>query len=373
MAEPLKNRFGVEVIDRIAAMLSATAPGLDWPAFTRAARLGFDELELMDRARHIARALAATLPTDFRQAAPLLVGAFGPAHHTEKHDGMDGFLYLPFSLYIAEHGLGYFDEGMRANHELTQRFTAEFSIRPFIERYPQRSLVLLEQWVDDPNVHVRRLVSEGTRPRLPWAGRLRVFDDQPDVMIRLLTRLRDDPHEYVRRSVANHLNDIGKACPDLLIETCAQWMVDAPEPRQRLIRHALRSLVKAGDTRAIRILGFDSQQSEWVTVKRVRVAPAKARIGGVVVIGFGLHNASDKAVGAIVDLRVHYVKADGSRAPKVFKLSAPQLPADGAVGLTHRLSLRQMTTRRHYPGRHLLELLVNGRTISLGSFVILAD
>lgn len=370
MAEPLKNQFGEQVIDRIAAMVSPQAPQLDWDGFKRRARKGYLERELMDRARQIANELAQTLPQSFPLAADLLVRSFGPAHESEQNSGMEGFLYLPFGLYIATHGLDDFDAGMRANYELTKRFTAEFSLRPFLEKDPRRSLEFLSRWIDDPNVHVRRLVSEGTRPRLPWAGRLRVFDDCPDVMIDLLSKLRDDPHEYVRRSVANHLNDIGKSHPDLLVDVCARWMSDATEPRRKLVRHALRSLVKQGHEGAIRVLGFDRRHAEMIEVGRVWITPKHVSIGESVDVRFQLCNKGDSACSVIVDLKVHYMKSDGAHAPKVFKLEHCEIAAGGAIEFRHKLSLRQMTTRVHYPGKHLLEVLVNGRALALGGFIV---
>ena len=256
MAEPLKNQFDEDVIDRIAQMFEPVAPELDWFSFRAAARKGYRELELLPRARHIADSLAQVLPKDFPTAVELMIASLGPAHEVEQNSGMAGFVYLPHCLYVAKYGLEHFDAGMKANYELTQRFSAEFSVRPFIEKNPAACLQLFNQWVDDPNVHVRRLVSEGTRPRLPWAGRLSSFADSPGTMIALLTRLRDDRHEYVRRSVANHLNDIGKDHPQVLIELCSQWMRDADLQRKRLIGHALRSLIKAGPARCAADHGF---------------------------------------------------------------------------------------------------------------------
>ena len=136
---------------------------------------------------------------------------------------MDVFIYLPHVFFVAKFGVGHFEASMRAQYELTQRFTAEYSIRGFLERYPERTLARLREWAGDANAHVRRLVSEGTRPRLPWAPRLRAFQDDPQPVLELLELLKDDPELYVRRSVANNLNDIGKDNPTALIDTCRHW------------------------------------------------------------------------------------------------------------------------------------------------------
>lgn len=232
MAEPLKNHFTIDVAHRIAAAIVPVWPAFRSRAFVADTAKAFDALELMDRGRHIARMLRRYLPDDYPTAVGILLQSAGERPiRAEGAGGMASFFYLPHVCFVAEFGLDHFHESMQALHALTQRFTSEFSIRPFIERYEREALALLREWTRDPNVHVRRLVSEGTRPRLPWAGRLRRFQHDPSPVLELLEMLRDDPEEYVRRSVANNLNDIAKDHPDLLVDVARRWLTDAsPEP-----------------------------------------------------------------------------------------------------------------------------------------------
>ena len=223
MAEPLKNSFGPDVPERIAGMIGAVAPYFDRGRFLALALDGFDDLELTPRARQIADALAATLPVDREAALGIIVDSLGPEIEEAELTGMASFLYLPHVFFFAEHGVEHFETAMTAQHELTRRFTAEFSIRAYLERYPKETLARLALWARDSNVHVRRLVSEGTRPRLPWAGRLRAFQEDPTPVIELLDMLKDDPEEYVRRSVANNLNDISKDHPSIAAEVARRW------------------------------------------------------------------------------------------------------------------------------------------------------
>ena len=162
---------------------------------------------------------------------------------------------------------------MQAQHELTQRFTAEFSIRPFIERHPEATLARLAQWTQDPSPHVRRLVSEGTRPRLPWASRLRDFQRDPAPVLALLERLKDDPELYVRRSVANNLNDIGKDHPDLLADVARRWLQNASPERRWIVRHALRSAIKRAEPGALSALGYGAAPT--LAIERVRIEPKR--------------------------------------------------------------------------------------------------
>jgi 3-methyladenine DNA glycosylase AlkC len=281
---------------------------------------------------------------------------------------MAGFLYMPHLFFVARHGLDHFEESMRAQHALTQLFTAEFSIRAFLEKYPDRTLARLREWVSDPSHHVRRLVSEGTRPRLPWAPRLRAFQRDPRPVLELLELLRDDPELYVRRSVANNLNDIGKDHPQLLVETARRWMTDATDERRWLIRHALRSAVKRGDRAALAVMGFEGDGS--IDIEAVDIKPARVRIGESVRISMTVTTRSETPSPVNIDLRVHFVKANGSTSPKVFKLRSLELAPGVSQRLSKLVSLKQHTTRTHHPGDHRVEALVNGVAQPLGSFVV---
>ena len=366
MAERLKDRYGEDVPRRIAAMIAAVHPGFPARAFVRTALDGYAQLDLMARGQQVARALHAHLPAHFPEAAAILVRSLGPALGAGGGDGMAPFVYLPHVLYVAEHGLGHFEDAMRAQYELTQRFTAEFSIRAFIERHPQETLARLAQWTRDPSAHVRRLVSEGTRPRLPWARRLRDFQRDPRPVLALLELLKDDTELYVRRSVANNLNDIGKDHPGLLFATARRWLEDADANRRWLVAHALRSAVKRGERGALEALGFGGKAP--VAVRRVSITPRCVPVGSAVAIAFEVANTGRRPAQVLVDFRVHFVKANGRSAPKTFKIRRFTLAPGEAVRLARKVSLAPMTTRRHYPGRHVVEALINGRAVPLGAF-----
>jgi 3-methyladenine DNA glycosylase AlkC len=276
---------------------------------------------------------------------------------------------LPHVNFIAEFGLDHIDESLSAQYELTQRFTAEFSIRAFIERHETRTLAVLETWTKDPNEHVRRLVSEGTRPRLPWARRLSRYQADPTPVLALLERLKDDPSEYVRRSVANNLNDIGKDNPALLVSTAKRWMRRADDNRRALVRHALRSLVKSGDRDALSILGFG--HASGVRLVSITATPKRVVIGEKVVIDIALRNPGKSEARVLADLRVHFVKADGSRRPKVFKGNTLIIPRGTTTRLRKTVSLAELTTRRHYPGRHAIDLLLNGKVKRGTEFLVI--
>ncbi len=368
MAEPLKYQFGADVPVRIGRMLASVDPYFDVGGFVAEALEGYDELELTARARQIARSLRRFLPDELPAALDLIVRSLGPEIVESELTGMEGFLYLPFVFFVAEFGLGDLEPSLRAQYELTKRFTAEFSIRPFLVRYPHETLARLRRWATDPNVHVRRLVSEGTRPRLPWAPRLSIFIDDPEPVIALLELLKDDPEEYVRRSVANNLNDIAKDHPERVVSVAAAWWDGASPARRRLIQHGLRSLVKQGHPEALAVLGF-GRGSPLST--RATIEPTHVQIGGRVSVVVTVHNPTPDALRAVIDLRVHFVKADGSERPKVFKGAELSVGPGRVESFRRSISVAQHTTRTHYPGSHRVELLVNGEARRGGHFELI--
>lgn len=360
MAEPLKTFFSPALTASLAAEIQAAWPGFPDSRFLAAAA-GLDELELLDRARRLAAALRACLPDDVTEALGVLVRSLGPELVRTEHFGMAPFRYLPHVIFVSEHGLADFDAAMEAQHALTRRFSAEFSLRTFVAHDPPRALGWLERWVEDENPHVRRLVSEGTRPRLPWAPRLRLQDWRP--IHALLHRLVDDPTAYVRRSVANHVGDVYKDDPAAALALCRRWA--APE-RLPLIRHALRSAIKANDPEALALVG--TGETPEVTV-RASFAPEAPRVGGHVDATVTLEGRRPQRL--TVDLAVRFLKPSGGAGRKVFRLAVIDL--DGSATLRKRIQLHQMTTRTHVPGWHAVEVQINGQVVPVGGFELRAE
>jgi 3-methyladenine DNA glycosylase AlkC len=331
---------------------------------------GYDSLELMDRGRKIATALKVYLPEDFKSAVGILIASLdSPVEHNENNS-MASFIFLPHTIYVTENGLDDFDTSMQAHYQLTQRFTSEFAIRPFIQRYPEKCFALLKLWTNDSNQHIRRLVSEGTRPRLPWASRLPEFIQDPTPVIQLLELLKDDPELYVRRSVANNLNDIGKDHPELLASIAKRWLKNASADRAWLVKHALRSAIKRGEQGALQALGYGNVAD--VNVENVLISPEKAKMGTSVQINFELINQSVKTASLMVDFSIHFIKANGKANPKVFKLKALELASKQSHVFSKKVSLKPMSTRTLYAGLHKVEVIINGQNTLIGEFELRA-
>ena len=372
MADSLKTFFSPPLVRRLAADIERVHASFASRAFIRDATKGLDELELLDRGKHITRALERHLPPSYPDAIDILLRSLGPEHATDEllGAGMAPFYYFPHTQFVATRGLDHFELSMRAQYELTKRFSAESSIRPFIAADPERTLATLRQWTRDPNAHVRRLVSEGTRLRLPWAMRVRWLDTNPERVIELLELLKDDPAPLVRRSVANNLNDLGKVHPGLLARTCGVWLDEASAERRALVEHALRSAVKRGDASALRLLGYGKKAA--FAIERVHMVPTRVAIGGRVAVRFVVASTSRLKQELLVDLGVYFVKAGGKSARKVFKVKRLVLPAGENVELTKSISLAVHTTRTPRPGRHLVDVIVNGEATRVGHFTVTA-
>jgi 3-methyladenine DNA glycosylase AlkC len=258
---PLKHLLGPEAVDCLAHNISLVYPQLDERLFRRLALNGLEPLGILDRGQHLARALRECLPDKYATAIEILLASLTPPLTRTDDLGLAVFFYLPHVCFVAEYGLdprgndGFdpFEISMRAQYALTKRFSAEFSIRPFLIHQQELTLSRLLEWTSDPDPHVRRLCSEGTRPRLPWATRIPAFIANPDPVLPILDVLKDDQSLYVRRSVANHLGDIAKDHPERVFAICERWLTGASSDVKWLIRHALRHPAKKGNATALKL------------------------------------------------------------------------------------------------------------------------
>lgn len=259
---PLKALLNQEAIECLAQNIFYVYRQFEAKAFCERALTDIEPLELMARARHVAAAMHRFLPQNYSDAVAIMIASLTPALTGAEGSGLAGFFYLPHSFFVSDYGQERndangrdpFEPSMEALYALTTRFTSEFAIRPFLIHQQERTLAQLFAWLDDPNPHVRRLCSEGTRPRLPWGKRIPAFISNPRPALPLLEALKNDRSLYVRRSVANHLGDIAKDHPDVAFSTCERWLKeDACQDVRWLVRHAVRHPARKGDTRALRI------------------------------------------------------------------------------------------------------------------------
>ncbi|GMQ85783.1 MAG: DNA alkylation repair protein [Acidimicrobiia bacterium] len=368
--DPFKNVFSPQLVGCLADHLEKRVATFDRVGFEGPVLEQLESLELKARAQLIADHLHVALPQDHEQRLDILRSMLHPVedYNADSHsddDGIRGWGVLPMSMVVGQHGLDDFDGSLALLADMTKRFSAEFAVRFFLLDDQQRALAVIGRWVEDPSRHVRRLLSEGTRPRLPWAMRLPQLIADPSPMLPSLEALRDDEEEYVRRSVANHLNDIAKDHPDLVARLGRVWMRDADKNRERLVRHAFRTLIKDGHPAALETFGFGSPRLE---LESLRIETPIVNFGATLGFTAGLRSTSDEPQSLMVDYLVHFRKADGRLVGKVFKWKSFTL-APGQVRFLERShAIRPITTRRYYTGQQGLSLRINGRDFGYAEF-----
>lgn len=359
-APALKHIFDAARLRHIADETRAVHPAFDRGHFIALCSVGLDDLSLMQRMRRVTEALHATLPTDYREALAVL-HALAPRLNS-------GFVTIALPEYVALYGAEDVDASMEALKYFTRFGTSEFAVRHFLRRDLDRTLAVMHTWSMDKNEHVRRLASEGCRPRLPWSFHIEPLMRDPSPVAGILENLKADPSLYVRKSVANHLNDITKNNPAWVLDRLAGWSQDDPNTRW-IVKHALRSLIKDGDKRALALIGAGHQAE--VEVRGFSVTPSAIRLGESIELSVDIVSTSSASQRLVVDYAIHYVKKSGATSAKVFKLKTLALPAGEATTIRRAQSIRSFTTRVHYPGRHEVELLVNGESLARCAFELI--
>ena len=361
LAEELINE---ETAKALATAIHRAAPGNRVSAL-RAAGAQLGPLPLRARADLLRDALLADVPGDFAALAAVVRAAVA---------GLDGWMVWPVSTAVAERAVtdgasAAFDDAMALLAELTGRLTAEFAIRTLLRHNLNRAMeIIVPAWTSSPDAAVRRLASEGTRPYLPWAVRVPSIVAQPDVTVPILDALYRDADPVVRRSVANHLNDLSRDNAHLVVEAARRWLTAPDDNTDALVRHALRTLVKRGDPKALELLGFHPVN---VSVDGPVVDRATVPFGGSISFRVTIANDSDQPARLAVDYAVHHRKANGGQTPKVFKLTTRTLAPGERLTLTKNHSLRPITTRRYYPGSHAVDVRVNGIASGRAEFELL--
>ena len=354
-SKDFKDRISPALVAGLGRDLKAAWPEFPEEEFVKRACDGLASLEMKGRVVHVADALAATLPDDFRDAAQVIEKSL-------VSPDMNSWVVYCVDDFVARYGIDQPEVALPLMERLTSRWSCEFAIRPFIETHPEITFEYFDRWVQSDDEHLRRLVSEGSRPRLPWGGHLKEFIADPAPTIALLDRLVDDPSIYVRKSVANHLNDIAKDNPDLAIETARRWTAGGGDAERRawIVNHGMRSLIKKGDPEALALVGYDHDAD--VKLAGFSVTPAEIEVGEEVTIEFALSAADTTPV--MVDYAIHHAGASGVRGAKVFKLKRLELEPGTETTFVRRHRIREVSVRRIYPGPHLIEVQVNGRVLA---------
>ena len=360
--------FNPQKVARIAREIEHAHPSFKTDWFVRDVTARFPELELKARIGWITNCLGTYLPSDYRRAVSILLSSLPAEADPELSDNDFGdFIYAPYADYVAKHGCNErnLDFSLQSLKEITTRASAEDAIRPFLNAFPEQTLNALTEWSKDIHYHVRRLCSEGTRPKLPWSQKITIPITTP---IPILDNLFYDKTRFVIRSVANHMNDISKIDPDLTIKTLKRWRASGkqnPKDMEYIVRHALRTLVKHGNPEAMRLLGYSHEPA--VHVKNFTVPESVAMNSA---LDFSFMVCAEEDTDIIADYIIRFQnKAGKLNSQKVFKLKTLSLQKGQSVILSKRHMFREgMTTRTLFHGRHELEIQINGKRYGKKSF-----
>lgn len=355
--------LGAPAVKGLAGCL--TVAGQRSTATLKSAKV-FDGMALKERSDLVRDALLTDLPDDYD-------GFIGAVKALIAQPECTGWMVWPITEAVASRATGAgtakaFNTGLGLLKKLTPRLTAEFALRTMLIADLDRTLVAANRWTKDKDEHVRRLASEGTRHYLPWARRVPGLLERPEATVPIIDALYRDPSDYVRRSAANHLNDLSRQHPEIVVDTAARWLSDPDANTDRLVRHALRTLVKRGDPNALALLGFAVPTS--ISLTGLTVDPT-VRVGGKVAMSAVLTNSGDDAVKVVIDYSIGFRKANGTIAHKVFKLAAKTVGPHERVDIAKSHSFAPITTRRYYPGGHELAVQVNGRRMGVAKFDLL--
>lgn len=355
MAELLKNYYNETFIEELANAFKAADANFDIEGFSKAV---FDKnwknLELKERANHITVQIHAHLKYDYK-AQIAIINKVAPQ--------FSNFTALIFPNFVEQYGIDDFETSIPALKEYTKYSTSELAIRPFLVARPETIETMLE-WSKDENYHIRRLASEGCRPLLPWAMKLHQYVADPSPILPILSNLRNDPEDYVYRSVANNLNDISKHHPDLVLEICKAWYPES-DTTKWVCKHALRTLLKKGNQEAMKLFGFGSIKS--IAIDQFEIKDQAIAIGKTTQLSISLQNKGKKAKFRL-EYEIGYLKKNGSHSGKVFQLRETTLKEGETLTFTKKLDFKDLSTRKHYAGKHFAHLKVNGNPVKTLEF-----
>lgn len=359
----LKEQLGPAAVAQLADLLETVYPGFERQVFIDKAAYQLQPLELKARVNHVIEALAATLPAGFFETARILE-AVADSWPAEPGRNWTSYAAWPLIDYVSVAGLNYPQRAFNVLEKLTPLFTAEFAIRPFLERHFDLTHQQLLRWTGHDNEHVRRLASEGIRPRLPWARQIPALREEPAPIWPILDRLKTDPSLYVRRSVANNLNDISKDHPQTVLAICHQWQQLGHRDTDWLIRHGLRTLVKTGHPEVYPLLGFSQQPA--ISSINLSLDSSEVTLGQTLALKLELE--TEKPQRLVVDYRVGFRRADDRLSWKVFKWKDIATQTNTTLTLHKRHAFKSLSSRQYYPGNHRIECLINGEVVARSEF-----
>jgi len=356
MAELFKNIFNKKFVNKLSSILQELVPDFNASSFSKFIfDKEWEEKELKERMRHVSIALKNHLSDNFKSNADILLRII---EHLQKKKDEGGFEYIFMPDFIELYGLEDYKTSIAAFEKTTPFISCEFAVRPFIIKYEKKMMQQMLKWSKHKHPMVRRLATEGCRPRLPWAMAIPALKKDPNLVLPILENLKNDPSESVRRSVANNLNDISKDHPDLVLQLAKKWQGKSKET-DRLVKHACRTLLKQGTPEVMELFGFGAVKK--IKIDQFKILTPKVKIGNYLEFTFDLVNADKTPSLLRLEYGLYYLKANKSLSKKVFKISEKVYPEKSTTTISRKQSFRVITTRVFHPGKHQVSIIINGQ------------
>lgn len=360
MAELFKNVYNEEFFEDYSRVLMQVIPNFNKEQFLLKIFInGWESKELKQRMRHVTEVLKGFLSSDFKESVVQLIKTIDiiEAQEVDNEDTLGKLAFIFMPDFIEVYGLNDLETSVAAFERITQFISCEFGVRPFIIKYEQKMLPVMFKWANHKDSRVRRLASEGSRPRLPWGMAIPSLKKDPTPILPILELLKSDPVEYVRRSVANNLNDISKDNPETVIAISKKWTGQSADI-DWVVKHACRTLLKAGDSNVLQLFGFGS--IEDIVVENFDLITKKVRVGEYLEFSFNLINNSSKKEKIRAEYGIYYLKKNGALSRKVFKISERNYNEKSTTIINRRQPFKIITTRKFHVGKHKVSLILNG-------------
>lgn len=366
MAELFKNIYNEKFFNHFCKATKEHLPNFNETLFLKQIYDSeWEQRELKQRMRHITTVLHHHLSINFDTASKVIIDLI-PVY-IKNGFTPDNLEFIFLADYVEVYGINHFKTATQALERITQFVSCEFAVRPFIIKYEEKMIPVILQWSNHKNFAVRRLSTEGSRPRLPWGMAIPSFKKDPTPIIPLLENLKNDTSETVRRSVANNLNDISKDNPDIVIAIAYKWQNISKET-DWLIKHACRTLLKQGNTKVMQLFGFGAV--DQIKVSEFKINTPKVSVGGYLEFSFKLANTSTSTSKIRLEYGLYYQKANGTLSRKVFKISEKEYQENSETHINRKQSFKIITTRKFHLGKHQVSIIINGTEFSKKDFTL---
>ncbi|MFC3560380.1 DNA alkylation repair protein [Pedobacter jamesrossensis] len=355
MSYLLKDLYSPLFYDKLSDVLTKTIPDFDKKKFIiQIYSTEFESKELKQRMKHTTKVMNSFMPEDYAEGVKFIEKTINQLR--AEGIGEDSLPYMFIPDYIETYGIHDFKNSVKALEFTTQFVSCEFAVRPFILKYGEAMISEMQKWSKHKNHKVRRLASEGSRPRLPWAMAIPFLKKDPKTILPILETLRNDDSEYVRRSVANSINDIAKDHPSIVLDIASRWSGLSKET-DAIVKHGSRTLLKQGHPEILKHYGLNDK---GIHLHDFKILTPKVKIGSDLIFSFSVENTNLTEQKVRIEYAIYYMKQNGQLSKKVFKISERPYPAGSKISIIRKQKFVLITTRKFYTGLHKISLIING-------------